>query len=194
MLGKGTPGLEARNALLLGQTPMRNRRVTPRPESARRFLACFLAALFLLQPIAQAAPGCSVWALLAGRETCCCDGSAKVEAPSCCAPAETGGDAAGRSLLASAKGCPCEVRGPEPLPALPRPAEARGVDGGSEGSLGRWIGSGAEASAATPLFAGGAPSGLDAPWDGPHLAPCAPAPELARGRRALLLLICVARC
>lgn len=166
-----------------------------RAEIARRLLACFLAALCVAQPIAQATPACSILAL-PGQEACCCDGPAKVQATSCCSSAVVERDAVAASSYVRVERCACEVRAPEPLPALPREARARGVDGGSERSLEHWIGAGALASASIPLLEWASPPG-EACTDlvaGLHPFPCVPAPNLARGVRGLLAVICVARC
>lgn len=174
---------------------MRERKDATRSEIARRILACFLAALFVVQSIAQASSACSIWALISGRGACCCVNPAKLQAPSCCSTADIGRDVSGTSL-SSVKRCTCEVRAPEPLPALPRESGARGVDGGSDRHLERWIGSGALASASTPILEWASPPGeaCVALMDGLHPFPCASAPNLARGVRGLLAMICVARC
>lgn len=174
----------------------KERRNTTRPEIARRILACFLAALFVVQPIAQASPACSVLALLSGQEACCCEGPAQVQAPSCCSGTDTGRDAAAASLSARAEPCACEVDAPEPLPALPRGAGTRSADGGGERGLERWIEAGALASASIFVLEWASPPG-EACADlvaGLHPFPCLPAPNLARGVRGFLAVICVVRC
>lgn len=174
----------------------RERRDTTRPEIWRRLLACLMAGLFVVQPIIQASPACSILALISGQGACCCAKPSKVQAPSCCSTADISRDASGTSLSSPVKRCGCEVRAPGPLPALPRESGARSVDGDSDRCLDRWIGSGALASASTPILEWASPPGEAsvALLDGVHPFSRASAPSLARGARGLLALICSARC
>ena len=174
--------------------PLRKRRDTRRPELAGRFFTCFLVALFLVQQIALASPACPTWGSISSREGCCCGNISNPQASSCCPNADTGRDASGRSLTSAGR-CTCEVRAPWPLPALPRDVDARGVDGSRDRTLDHWIGSGARASASTPILGGVSPPGEPGVVIDPsRVFPCAPAPKLARGARGLLTVICVARC
>lgn len=170
-------------------------RDTTRSETARRLVAGLLAGLVVVQPIAQASSACSISALISGRGACCCANPSEVEAPTCCSKAGIGPDASGAALSSSVRRCTCEVRAPQPFPALPRDPEARGVDGGGDRCLERWIASGALASASTPILEWASPPGeaCVALIEGLRPFPCATVPSLARGVRGLLAEIGVAR-
>lgn len=173
----------------------REQQGTTKHARARRLLACFLAVLFVVQPIARALPACSIGALIPGGRPCCCANSSTVQGPSCCSSADIGRGASGASLSSVGR-CACEVQTPEPIPALPLESGVRGVDGVGDSCLDRWIGAGALASASTPILEWaslpGEACGALIRW--PCVLPDAPAPRLARGVRGLLAVICVARC
>jgi len=164
-----------------------------RPGFARRILACLLAVLFAIQPIARASSACSSDS---AGEGCCCSVSTSVSATSCCSTETSNRSTSSGSFLSPLSRCTCEMQAPAPLSALPRELGLRGAERGGDGCCGRWIERGAFASASTPLVAWVSPPGdahvtlrdglhpLGNPTAGMHL----------RRPRGLLDLICVARC
>lgn len=174
-------------------TSTRQRCSRTRPGFARQFLACFLAVLFVVQPIARALSACSSDS---GGENCCCSVSTSVSATGCCSTAISNRDTSSVSFLSPLSRCTCEMQAPAPLSALPRELGLRGAERGGDGCFGRWVERGAFASASTPLVAWVSPPG-DAHVtlrDGLHPLGNATAGIRLRRPRGLLDLICVARC
>jgi hypothetical protein len=166
------------------------------PGFARRLLACFLSALFAVQPIAGASSACPRGRPVSGQEVCCCSGPSSVPVSSCCATEEPSQRTSGTSILSPLTRCNCAIQAPAPFSALPRESGPRSADRGSDGNLDGWIESGALASTSTPLPEWASPPGevYVPPIDGLHPSSNPTATILARGPRGLLDLICVARC
>ena len=166
-----------------------------RPGFARRLLACLLAVLLGVQPIAWASWACSRGGRVSGQEVCCCPDQSSIAETSCCSTEQPNRGTSGASILSPLDRCTCELQAPAPFPALPRQSGLRGAERGSDGGLAGWIESGALASASTPIPEWASRPGEVCPRiDGLRPSDSQTAAILARGHRGLLDLLCVARC
>lgn len=176
-------------------TRLRSRRT--RPGFARQVLACLLAVLFALQPIARASSTCSKGKPVSAGEDCCCTVPPTVPATNCCSIEASSRDTSSGSFLSTLSRCACEMQPPAPFSAPPREPGLRGAERGAEGGFDRWIESGALASASMPLLDWASPAPGDACGvlhEGLHPFGNPTAAVLVRRPRGILDLICVARC
>jgi hypothetical protein len=90
-------------------------------------------------------------------------------------------------------GCRCEIRSPEPGPALPRSLDSRRAGGESIDGIAEWLAAGSRASAAAPCVPSGPDPPLPACFESVSSAPSAVARHTGRGVTGLLAVYGIAR-